>query len=142
VIILLSLLFITGVIYKQNNNIENKVTKFDYSVADSIFNSKEYLDSATNLVQKKVASESELLDFSGYNLSDTFVSYDKKLIIDINVAGVEELQLLPGVGEKTAANIINYRKINGHFKVVSDILKVKGIGNKKYEKIKDYIKVE
>ena len=45
---------------------------------------------------------------------------------------------LPGIGEKTALKIIEYRKTQV-FKSIEDIKNVKGIGDKKYEKIKDLI---
>lgn len=59
-------------------------------------------------------------------------------IVNINEATKAELMKLPGIGEKTAEKIIEYRKLNG-FKQVSDIMNVKGIGQKKYEKLKQYI---
>lgn len=62
--------------------------------------------------------------------------------ININTASKEELMLLPGVGESTASKIIEYREQNNGFKNIEDIMEVKGIGKKKFEKMKDYIKVE
>jgi len=61
--------------------------------------------------------------------------------ININTATKEELMTLKGVGEATAENIIEYRKAN-KFKTIEDIKNVKGIGDKKFEAIKDDIKVE
>ena len=135
-------MFLAGSIYKYVINVKAEPKVFDYSVADSIFNSAEIIDSATNLVQKKVASDAELLDFSGYNLSDTLSGSVNNLNININTAGIEELCLLPGIGKKTAEKIISYRLKNGDFTQISDVIKVNGIGNKKFEKIKEFIKVE
>jgi competence protein ComEA len=50
--------------------------------------------------------------------------------ININTATAEELEKIKGVGEKTAADIIEYREKNGLFKTITDITKVKGIGEK------------
>jgi len=61
--------------------------------------------------------------------------------ININSASASELVLLPGVGIKTAEGIISYRVKKGHFKSIEDLLGVKGIGPKKFEKIKDYITI-
>jgi len=62
-------------------------------------------------------------------------------IININTASKEELIILPGIGEQTAQNIIDYRNKYGFFKTREEIKNVKGIGEKKYEKIKDMITV-
>ncbi|MEA1913108.1 MAG: helix-hairpin-helix domain-containing protein [candidate division WOR-3 bacterium] len=59
--------------------------------------------------------------------------------IDLNMASKEELTLLPGIGETYAERIINFRKLNKGFKTKEDILKVKGIGPKTFEKIKDKV---
>jgi len=61
--------------------------------------------------------------------------------ININTATVEQLAELPGVGEATAKKIIEYREQNGNFKTAQDIMNVKGIGEKKYEKLEDLITV-
>ena len=59
--------------------------------------------------------------------------------ININTATEEELDTLPGIGPSTAAKIIDYRKENGKFKNIEEIKEVSGIGDAKYEKIKDLI---
>ncbi|MFQ6069420.1 MAG: ComEA family DNA-binding protein [Candidatus Aminicenantales bacterium] len=62
--------------------------------------------------------------------------------ININTASATELQKLPRVGEKIARRIIEFRKENGQFKKVEEIMKVKGIGEKTFKKIKDFITVK
>ena len=62
-------------------------------------------------------------------------------LININKADLEELQELDGIGEALAENIIAYRENNGKFKNIEDIKNVSGIGDSKYEKIKDNIKI-
>jgi comEA protein len=59
--------------------------------------------------------------------------------ININRASVKELSLLPGVGEKTAEKIIAYRNQIGSFNSLEQIMDVKGIGEKKFEKLKRFI---
>ncbi len=63
-------------------------------------------------------------------------------VININTASPEELVALEGIGDKTAQNIVEYRDANGPFAAIEDIKNVKGIGEKKYEKIKLIITVE
>ena len=62
-------------------------------------------------------------------------------LININTAPKEDLMLLETIGEKTADAIIGYRTTHP-FKTTRDITKIKGIGEKTYEKIKDKICVE
>jgi len=62
--------------------------------------------------------------------------------VNINTATAEQLEQLPGVGSKLAAEIIKYRTENGNFAAVEDIKKVDGVGDKKYNKMKDYIILE
>lgn len=59
--------------------------------------------------------------------------------ISINTASLEELCTLPGIGKGTAQRIIDYRSSEGLFQSVEDLMKVKGIGNAKFEKLKDLI---
>jgi len=61
--------------------------------------------------------------------------------IDINRAEPWLLEALPGIGEVTAQAIVDYRGENGPFKRIEDLLKVSGIGEATFEKIKDYITV-
>ena len=62
--------------------------------------------------------------------------------ININLAYALDLLALPGIGEVTAERIIEYREQKKGFKKIEDIMNVNGIGEKKFEKIKDYITVE
>lgn len=61
--------------------------------------------------------------------------------VNINTASKEKLETLPGVGETTAQKIIDYREANGKFKTIEDIKNVSGIGDAKYESLKDKITV-
>ncbi len=62
--------------------------------------------------------------------------------ININTAGSAELQKLPRVGPKTAEKIIQYREENGPFLRKEDIKKIKGIGPKTFENMKEIIEVD
>lgn len=72
----------------------------------------------------------------------TNITNSKNAIVNINKASKEELQSLQGIGESTATKIIEYRKLNGEFKQIEDIKNVPGIGNSKFEAIKDNIKIK
>ena len=61
--------------------------------------------------------------------------------VNINRAGAQELMTLTGIGEARAADIIKYREENGGFQSVEDIMKVPGIKEGAFEKIKDQISV-
>jgi competence protein ComEA len=63
-------------------------------------------------------------------------------VVNINTADVAQLALLPRVGDKAAARIIEYRTQHGPFKKTSDLMQVKGFGEKTYERIAPYIAVE
>ena len=63
-------------------------------------------------------------------------------IVNINTANETELEELPGIGASIAGRIIEYRNKNGKFKSIEDIKNVTGIGDSKFEKIKESIKVK
>jgi len=61
--------------------------------------------------------------------------------IVLNLATQQELSRLPGIGPKTAEAIIDYRRENGPFQDASHIMRVKGIGSKKWEQIRPYLRL-
>ena len=61
--------------------------------------------------------------------------------VNINTAGVEELVTLPGIGKAYAERIVEYRQKNGPFKKVEDILNVRGIGEKTFDRIRDRLTI-
>ena len=61
--------------------------------------------------------------------------------INLNTASEKELQELPGIGPAMSARIIEYREANGDFQNIEDIKKVRGIGNAKFEKLKDKVTI-
>ncbi|HEY8350847.1 MAG TPA: helix-hairpin-helix domain-containing protein [Clostridiales bacterium] len=67
---------------------------------------------------------------------------DDMRLVNINTAGVDELDTLPGIGEAKARDIIAYREKHGRFGRIEDIMKVPGIKQNRFESIKDFITVD
>ena len=61
--------------------------------------------------------------------------------INLNLATVDQLETLPGIGRKTAERIVEHRTKNGNFKKVEELMNVKGIGEKSFLKLKPMIVV-
>ncbi len=62
-------------------------------------------------------------------------------LIDLNKASAEELQRVPGIGEKTAARIVEYRRQSGGFSALQELRQVRGIGAATLEKIAPFVRV-
>ena len=61
--------------------------------------------------------------------------------INLNLATVDQLETLPGIGRKTAERIVEHRTKNGNFKKIEELMNVKGIGEKSFLKLKPMIVV-
>ena len=123
------------------------------------------MEEGTRLFQliEKAGGLTENADIEGINRAETVLDGQKIIIyakgqddesknsstgaidssgkININSADIEQLQQIPGVGPVTADKIIQYRQDNGRFSSIDDIKNVSGIGEKTFEKLKDYITV-
>ncbi len=62
-------------------------------------------------------------------------------VIDINQASEEDFAKLPGVGPELARRIVAFREKHGPFRRVEDLLVIRGIGHKKWRKIRPYLRV-
>lgn len=140
-LLIFGLLFIYSLfnnfLFSSNNvdkKIDVKVNDYEYSVP-------------VGTTYKELKDEYKLDDSS--NVADDVVLYDNQEVlvddasgkISINKATYEELITLPGIGPKTAERIIEYRDTYGPFWTLEDIKNVKGIGDKKYAKLKEYITI-
>ena len=63
-------------------------------------------------------------------------------VVNINTAGAQELSLLPRVGVKVAQRIVDYRTEHGKFARTSDLMQVKGIGDKSFQNLSAYLTVD
>ncbi len=79
------------------------------------------------------SEDDEDFEYQALNISN------KNGLVNINYADKAELETLPGIGPTLAERIIDYRNTIGHFKSTDDIRNVSGIGDKKFEDIKDKI---
>lgn len=83
----------------------------------------------------------------GFSMGTGLFAVEKKnvskpKIININTAQVSDFTVLPRIGEKIAKRIVNFRKKHGKFKRVEDLMKVKGIGEKTFNRFKKRLKVK
>lgn len=63
-------------------------------------------------------------------------------VVNINTATVAQLSLLPRVGSKAAQRVVDYRTAHGPFAKATDLMQVKGFGNKSFERLSSYIVIE
>jgi competence protein ComEA len=63
-------------------------------------------------------------------------------VVNINTADAAQLSLLPRVGAKAAQRIIDYRTAHGAFQKATDLMQVKGFGQKSFDRLSSYIVLE
>lgn len=116
-------------------NLAIKLEDGAHYIIPSVYNNE------SQVVDNKANSNDseECITQDSHNDSDSRKSTSSK--IDINKASESELKSLTGIGDVTASRIIEYRSQNGKFKTIDEIKMVKGIGEKKFESIKNDIKV-
>lgn len=89
-----------------------------------------------------IGKNGETMNDNSANTGNESTSYNKEgAKVNINTASQAELDSLPGIGPALAQRIIDFRVENGNFNSIEDIQNVKGIGDSKYEDIKDKIVV-
>jgi comEA protein len=103
--------------------------EFDYTVADSVFHARSGKSTGTDFAPTR----------STRPASAERSKPAPSVRININTAGKSELMKLPGIGAAYADRIIAYRTEHGRFTSVDELLRVKGIGKKKLEKLRPFI---
>lgn len=89
-----------------------------------------------------ISTNGETIDSNGANTGNESTSTSKEgAKVNINTATQNELDGLPGIGPALAQRIIDFREENGNFKSIEDIQNVKGIGDSKFDEIRDKIVV-
>ena len=101
--------------------------------------SEEIQESTGDETSKYITSSSGVVDTqeneSGKNIGEKTTTGK----VNINTASQTELETLPGIGPATSSKIISYRKENGKFESIEEIKEVSGIGDAKFENIKELI---
>ena len=117
-------------------NSEPRPAQFNYSSLDSQFASgvmRMDEDSGDSSDQESGAPANRSSSESNLQLQTRSV--------DINIATIDQLVALPGIGEAMAQRIVAYREKHGRFSSIEEIRHVKGIGQKKYERIRVFLTV-
>ena len=83
-----------------------------------------------------------IMEENGENIIQETNSSGINKKIDINKSDKEGFESIPGIGPSMAEKIINYRNENGEFKSIDELKNVSGIGEKKFESMKEYICVK
>lgn len=133
VILFLSLGLIIGGTAKLLK-LDRATEHYDFGRSDSIF------EAASSKIDSIIGAEEDTLKVTSKSQSSAKPSVNFPL--DLNKATLIEFTALPGVGKTTAQRIIDFRDSNTKFTSIENLLKVKGIGPKKFEKIKPLVKVE
>lgn len=134
--------------FKENKNSNYENIKIECNCPDTINNAcmdigdishEDNITYENNSENKNSNSENKNSNSENKNLDSNISDIDSK--ISINEADEENLTKISGIGSSKAKSIIEYRKQNGNFKTIEDIMNVSGIGKSLFEKIKDYITV-
>lgn len=137
------IVYITGEV-KKEGVIE---LKYGSRIADAIEKAEGLTENA-NIKNVNLAYELEdgqKIYIPNKNEQETIIPEENKeenQVININKADSNELQNLNGIGKSLAGTIIKYREENGKFKKIEELMNVPGIGENKFNNIKDKIKVK
>lgn len=126
----------------------SKVLKDEDVIIINNISELEKIEDKKNIEEIKINNKSNISvkesDVITNDKSDIVKESDsnKNTIVNINTCTLDELLSINGIGESKAKSIIEYRENVGLFTSKEDIMKVSGIGNSLYDKIKDYITTE
>ena len=102
---------------------------------------------AVGFVIRKVINKQRILRSSDISMKETFKREDENRqesslpaeVVNINTAGLMEIEALPFLGMKRSKDIIEYRDKNGPFKSLDELTNISGIGPKTLDKLKPLI---
>ena len=127
-------------------------TKYEYIECNKNKTADKYIEETTKTTEKTILTTISIFTKSNstkattkHNNTTTTKTLEENTVynklININTCTIDDLMKLKGLGEKKAYKIIEYRDQNGLFNTIEDIMKVSGIGESTYNAIKEYIEV-
>jgi len=130
VFLFLSVVFLAGVSIKAYKAyvVHEPAHQFDYSASDKEFEERSKQLTALPSEPRSIYPQS--------------IGQAAQKKVDLNSATKNDLVGLPGIGEGIAEEIMMYREEHGAFTSVDQLRKIKGIGSKKFEKIRPYIEIK
>ncbi len=131
--ILIGILVVGSVVYFYKLRNPYFAPELDKAVLEMSYEDKG-IDSLIKLSTSQVGIKKHEINNKGKNPSTSKVN--------INTASKEKLMQLPGIGPVYAERIIDYRTENGRFNNLAEIRNIKGIGEKKFENLKDKIEID
>jgi len=137
IILILSILALIGSAFTLLKR-QGKISNFEISALEKSSHYNYSYNSANfdrNLKSKKAGSKDQ-------NIKNSAKKSNNPYPLNINKVGFYDLQILPGIGPALAREVVALRDSVGIFRSKEDLLKIKGIGPKKFNDIKDLIVLE
>ncbi len=128
--LVITLLIGIGIRFYQSYSETGALPQYDYTVSDN-----EFAERSASLQN----SDGDIKNFN--NQIPAAKSKEPGEIVSINTATKNDLMKLPGVGPALADRILEYRTNHGEFNSPEELMNVSGIGEKKFHKFQQYIKV-
>ena len=144
----------TDIIYVQVSGAVNHPGVYELPLGSRVFQALELAGGMTQEAQAKSINQAQTLE-DGQMIwvptveeaaalpeqqPESLAKDDGK--VNLNTATKEELQTLPGIGEAKAQSIVAWREEHGSFTQIEDIMKIEGIKEGVFSKIKDSVKVQ
>ena len=144
----------TDIIYVQVSGAVNHPGVYELPLGSRVFQALELAGGMTQEAQEKSINQAQTLE-DGQMIwvptveeaaalpeqqPESLAKDDGK--VNLNTATKEELQTLPGIGEAKAQSIVAWREEHGSFTQIEDIMKIDGIKEGVFSKIKDSVKVQ
>lgn len=153
VILFIVTILISGYSIKYYKQIikNSEQSPYDFSASDSLF--KQRSEKINKIGKNQAETDTTVSDLNLTAEEDSLYKRIKEEgayysdssavnIININTAGKNDLINLPGIGETIADRIISFRNEKKGFRKKEELMNVSGIGKKKFDKLKNYVKAE